>query len=111
MHRFDLETDLLKGTGIITGEIYLYNGEWKFSAIGQGFSGSLGNEVECRGGVKLNDLQFTEPKFGFPLQILVTRRKMSEVSLSFCVRVQTFRKRSLNVSKRRILVVLLIFGE
>lgn len=41
LHRFDLGTDLLKGTGIIAGEVYLHNGEWKFSAVGQSFGGSL----------------------------------------------------------------------
>ncbi|MGK7379128.1 TerD family protein [Planococcus sp. 1R117A] len=41
LHRFDLGTDLLKGTGIIAGEVYLHNGEWKFSAVGQSFVRSL----------------------------------------------------------------------
>lgn len=41
LHRFDLGTDLLKGTGVIAGEVYLHNGEWKFSAVGQSFDGSL----------------------------------------------------------------------
>lgn len=41
LHRFDLGTDLLKGTGIIAGEVYLHNGEWKFSAVGQSFVGGL----------------------------------------------------------------------
>ena len=41
LHRFELGKDSLTGTGIIAGEVYLHNGEWKFSAVGQSFGGSL----------------------------------------------------------------------
>jgi tellurium resistance protein TerD len=34
--RFDLSEDYSGKTGMIVGEIYRYNGEWKFNAIGQG---------------------------------------------------------------------------
>ncbi|WP_033541744.1 TerD family protein [Planococcus sp. CAU13] len=41
LHRFELGKDALGGTGIIAGEVYLHNGEWKFSAVGQIFEGGL----------------------------------------------------------------------
>ena len=40
--RFDLSEDASVETAMIFGEIYRNNGEWKFKAIGQGFSGGLG---------------------------------------------------------------------
>lgn len=40
--RYDLSEDSSTETAMIFGEIYRYNGEWKFKAIGQGFAGGLG---------------------------------------------------------------------
>ncbi|MEO5332855.1 MAG: TerD family protein [Magnetococcus sp. YQC-5] len=39
--RFDLTEEYSTETAMIFGEIYRYNNEWKFRAIGQGFSGGL----------------------------------------------------------------------
>ena len=39
--RFDLGEDFSIETAVIFGEIYRNNNEWKFKAIGQGFSGGL----------------------------------------------------------------------
>ncbi len=39
--RFDLSEDYSTETAMIFGEIYRYNGDWKFKAVGQGFSGGL----------------------------------------------------------------------
>jgi tellurium resistance protein TerD len=39
--RFDLTEDYSTETAMIFGEIYRHNGEWKFKAVGQGFSGGL----------------------------------------------------------------------
>ncbi len=39
--RFDLTEDYSTETAMIFGEIYRHNDEWKFKAIGQGFSGGL----------------------------------------------------------------------
>ena len=39
--RFDLSEDFSVETAMIFGELYLHNGEWKFKAIGQGFSAGL----------------------------------------------------------------------
>jgi len=44
--RFDLTEDYSTETAMIFGEIYRYNNEWKFRAVGQGFSGGL--ESLCR---------------------------------------------------------------
>jgi tellurium resistance protein TerD len=39
--RFDLSEDMSTETSMIFGEIYRHKGEWKFKAVGQGFSGGL----------------------------------------------------------------------
>ncbi len=39
--RFDLSEDASLETAMVFGELYRHNGEWKFKAIGQGFSGGL----------------------------------------------------------------------
>ena len=38
---FDLGEDFSIETAVVVGELYRYNGEWKFNAIGSGFSGGL----------------------------------------------------------------------
>lgn len=43
--RFDLSEDYSTETAMIFGEVYSRNGEWKFKAVGQGFSGGL--EAMC----------------------------------------------------------------
>jgi tellurium resistance protein TerD len=40
--RYDLTEDASIETAMIFGEIYRYQNEWKFRAVGQGFSGGLG---------------------------------------------------------------------
>ncbi|MDR1658138.1 MAG: TerD family protein [Deltaproteobacteria bacterium] len=39
--RFDLSEDMSTETAMIFGEIYRYKGDWKFRAVGQGFTGGL----------------------------------------------------------------------
>lgn len=39
--RYDLGEDFSIETAIVVGEIYKYNGAWKFNAIGSGFQGGL----------------------------------------------------------------------
>jgi tellurium resistance protein TerD len=39
--RYDLSEDASIETAMIFGEVYRHNGEWKFKAVGQGFSGGL----------------------------------------------------------------------
>ncbi len=39
--RFDLSEDASVETAMIFGEVYRNNGEWKFRAVGQGYSGGL----------------------------------------------------------------------
>lgn len=39
--RFDLSEDYSTETAMIFGEVYRNNGEWKFKAVGQGYSGGL----------------------------------------------------------------------
>ncbi|MBJ7473168.1 MAG: TerD family protein, partial [Solirubrobacteraceae bacterium] len=40
--RFDLTEDASRETAMIFGEVYRHNGEWKFRAVGQGYSAGLG---------------------------------------------------------------------
>lgn len=44
--RYDLAEDFGMETAMIFGELYRYNNEWKFRAVGQGFAGGL--EAMCR---------------------------------------------------------------
>lgn len=44
--RYDLGEEFSIETAIIVCEIYKYNGEWKFSAVGSGFQGGL--EALCK---------------------------------------------------------------
>lgn len=44
--RFDLSEDYSTETAMIFGEIYRHNGEWKFKAVGQSYTGGL--EAMCR---------------------------------------------------------------
>lgn len=39
--RFNLGEDFSIETGVITGEVYRYENNWKFAAIGSGFAGGL----------------------------------------------------------------------
>ena len=39
--RYDLREDASSATGIIFGELYLHNGDWKFRALGDTVNGSL----------------------------------------------------------------------
>lgn len=39
--RFDLGEDFSVETAVIVCELYKHGGEWKFNAIGSGFSGGL----------------------------------------------------------------------
>lgn len=40
--RYDLSEDYASETALIFAELYRYNGEWKFKAVGQGFYDGLG---------------------------------------------------------------------
>ncbi len=39
--KYDLSEDFSAETAIVAAKLYLHNGEWKFAAIGQGFTGGL----------------------------------------------------------------------
>lgn len=41
LFRYQLEEKFDDQTGIVAGELYRYEGEWKFSAVGSGFFGGL----------------------------------------------------------------------
>ena len=43
MLRYDLGEDYSTETGMIMGRLYRHNGEWKFAAVGSGFTGGLGS--------------------------------------------------------------------
>lgn len=52
--RYDLGNDFSVETAIVVGELYRYNGEWKFNAVGAGFAGGL-NALCGNFGIEVND--------------------------------------------------------
>jgi tellurium resistance protein TerD len=47
--RYDLSEEAATETAMIFGEIYRYEGEWKFRAVGQGFKDGLAEVVRLHG--------------------------------------------------------------
>lgn len=47
--RYDLSEDASTETAMIFGELYRHGAEWKFRAVGQGFSGGLGPLAQSYG--------------------------------------------------------------
>ncbi|QEK13552.1 TerD family protein [Crassaminicella thermophila] len=47
--RYDLSEDYSMETAVVVGELYRYNGEWKFNAIGSGFNDGLPALCACYG--------------------------------------------------------------
>ena len=47
--RYDLSENASTETAMIFGEIYRYNGEWKFRAVGQGYKGGLAELIRLHG--------------------------------------------------------------
>jgi tellurium resistance protein TerD len=47
--RYDLSENASTHTAMIFGELYRYDGEWKFRAVGQGFPGGLAELVRLYG--------------------------------------------------------------
>ena len=47
--RYDLSENASTQTAMILGEIYRYEGEWKFRAVGQGFKGGLTELIRMHG--------------------------------------------------------------
>lgn len=41
LFKYELNEDFSLETGIVAGELYRHNGEWKFAAVGSGYSGGL----------------------------------------------------------------------
>lgn len=58
--RYDLGEDFSTETAVVVGELYRYNGEWKFNAIGSGFKGGL-KTLCVNYGV---DMEITDPNRG-----------------------------------------------
>lgn len=52
--RFDLNEEYSTETALVFGELYRFKGEWKFRAVGQGYSGGL-NALCATYGVEVND--------------------------------------------------------
>lgn len=47
--RYDLSEDFSIETSIVVAELYRRNGEWKFKAVGQGYSGGLVSLLQAHG--------------------------------------------------------------
>ncbi|KRF04499.1 tellurium resistance protein TerA [Paenibacillus sp. Soil766] len=67
--RYDLGNQFSVESAIVIGELYRYNGEWKFSAIGAGYAGGLkalcasyGVVVNDEPTLKAPDIQIAPPK-------------------------------------------------
>lgn len=59
--RYDLASGFTVETAIVIGELYRHNGEWKFNAVGAGFSGGL-NALCSNFGVSVeNDTTSSQP--------------------------------------------------
>ncbi|WP_145333049.1 TerD family protein [Paenibacillus xylanexedens] len=59
--RYDLASGFTVETAIVIGELYRHNGEWKFNAVGAGFSGGL-NALCSNFGVSVeNDTSSSQP--------------------------------------------------
>lgn len=59
--RYDLNSGFTVETAIVIGELYRHNGEWKFNAVGAGFSGGL-NALCSNFGVSVeNDTSSSQP--------------------------------------------------
>ncbi|MBV7604925.1 TerD family protein, partial [Escherichia coli] len=41
LFKYELNEDFSLETGVIAGELYRKNGEWKFNAVGSGYNGGL----------------------------------------------------------------------
>lgn len=41
LFKYELNEDFSLETGIVAGELYKHNGEWKFAAVGSGYTGGL----------------------------------------------------------------------
>jgi tellurium resistance protein TerD len=41
LFKYELNEDFSLETGIVAGELYRHNGEWKFAAVGAGYAGGL----------------------------------------------------------------------
>lgn len=83
--------DLQQEAAIVVGELYLHNGEWKFSAIGSGFNGGLaalctnyGLEVEEQEAVVDNDelAPPVQPPAAMPVNLSsIDLKKKSSISI------------------------------
>ncbi|WEK55067.1 MAG: TerD family protein [Candidatus Cohnella colombiensis] len=58
--RYDLGNQFSVETAIVIGELYRYNGEWKFNAIGAGYSGGL-NALCASYGIDVSDTPAPAP--------------------------------------------------
>lgn len=87
---FTFGEELTKETAIVVGELYLHNGDWKFSAVGSGFFGGLAALCENFGiEVESSDQQVEESTPPQPVQsppeavvpLTVTLKKKEAISI------------------------------
>lgn len=91
--RFNLGNELKTETAIVVAELYRYNGEWKFNAVGMGYQGGLA--ALCQGfGIQVTDKPATQaqkeaapaseaikPKQKINLQKIELRKKGDKINL------------------------------
>ncbi|MDW2884626.1 TerD family protein [Exiguobacterium artemiae] len=81
LYRYNLEVDFNKNSTLVVGEIYRHNGEWKFSAVGRGVNGGLGNLL-LQYGFAMNQKDFLKTSNNDVNNNQSTYNKNSKISLS-----------------------------
>ncbi|MBB3111359.1 stress response protein SCP2 [Paenibacillus phyllosphaerae] len=86
LFRYEYGSDLAQETAVVVGELYRYNGEWKFNAIGSGYHGGL--EALCTSfGLELEASGSAAPEVAAavatpaPLSTIDLRKKLVQLTL------------------------------
>ncbi len=93
LFRFEYGAEFTKETAVVVGELYRYNGEWKFNAIGSGFYGGL--EALCTSfglEIEKEDAEVAAAVAEMTLSSIDLRKKIVQITLE--------KKKLTNVSAR-----------
>lgn len=105
--RLDYGSELSKETAIVVGELYRYNGEWKFNAIGSGFFGGL--EALCTNfGLEIEE---PLPEVAAAAAVLEKPSILSKIDLRKNLVQITLEKKKLTHVVARVGIVLDITGS
>jgi len=82
LFRFEYGAEFTKETAVVVGELYRYNGEWKFNAIGSGFYGGL--EALCTSfglEIEKEDAEVAAAVAEISLSTIDLRKKIVQITL------------------------------